>query len=72
MWLYFRLGTARRTAMLVFGVIMLAIQAAVFFGPPPPSDKAAATTALLAYVIFALVIRALERRATLPAGTQAS
>jgi len=58
--------------MLVFGVIMLAIQAAVFFGPPPPSDKAAATTALLAYVIFALVIRALERRATLPAGTQAS
>ena len=72
MWLYFRLGTARRTAMLVFGVTMLAIQAAVFFGPPPPSDKAAAATALLAYVIFALVIRALERRATLPAGTQAS
>jgi len=72
MWLYFRLGTARRTAMFVFGVTMLAIQAAVFFGPPPPSDKAAAATALLAYVIFALVIRALERRATLPAGTQAS
>src|SRR5437899_9998513 len=42
MWLYFRLGTARRTAMFVFGVTMLAIQAAVFFGPPPPSDKAAA------------------------------
>ena len=29
MWLYFRLGTARRSAMLVFGVIMLAIQAYV-------------------------------------------
>src|SRR2546426_10685123 len=72
MWLYFRLGTARRTAMLVFGVVMLAIQASVFFGPPPPSDKAAAATALVSYVIFALVIRALERRATLPAGTQAS
>lgn len=38
MWLYFRLGTARRTAMLVFGVIMLAIQAYIFFGPPPVSD----------------------------------
>src|SRR5436189_4335531 len=32
MLLYFRLGTARRTAMLVFGIIMLAIQAYVFFG----------------------------------------
>ena len=63
MWLYFRPGTARRTAMLVFGVIMLAIQAAVFFGPPPPSDKAAAGTALIAYALFAAVIRALERQA---------
>src|SRR2546426_1584283 len=72
MWLYFRLGTARRTAVLVFGLIMLTIQAAVFFGPPPPSNKAAAGTALISYVIFALIIRALERRASLPAGTQAS
>ena len=62
MWLYFGLGTARRTAMLVFGVVMLAIQASVFFGPPPPSDKAAAATALVSYVVFALIIRALERR----------
>ncbi len=62
MWLYFRLGTARRTAMLVFGVIMLAIQAYVFFGPPPASDNAAALTALVAYAVFALIIRALERR----------
>src|SRR5256712_3553108 len=62
MWLYFRLGTARRTAMLVFGVIMLAIQAYVFFGPPPVSDNAAALTALVAYAVFALIIRALERR----------
>ena len=61
MWLYLR-HTARRTAMLVFGVIMLGIQAYVFFGPPPASDKAAAATALIAYAVFALVIRALERR----------
>jgi len=61
MWIYLR-HTARRTAMLVFGVVMLAIQAYVFFGPPPSSDKAAAGTAFASYVIFALVIRALERR----------
>jgi hypothetical protein len=64
MWLYLRQGAARRTAMLVFGVVMLAIQVYVFFGPPPPSDKAAAGTAFASYVIFALVIRALERRTT--------
>src|SRR5438876_137067 len=62
MWLYLR-HRARRTAMLVFGVVMLAIQAYVFFGPPPTSDKAAAATALIAYAVFAVVIRALERRA---------
>ena len=62
MWLYFRLGAARRTAMLVFGAIMLGIQAYIFFGPPPASDKAAAFTALVSYVVFALIIRALERR----------
>jgi len=62
MWLYLREGTARRTAMLVFGVVMLGIQAYVFFGPPPASRNAAAATALIAYAVFAGVIRALERR----------
>src|SRR6266436_1500276 len=61
MWLYLR-HSARRTAMLVFGVVMLGIQAYVFFGPPPASDKAAAATALVAYAVFAVLIRALERR----------
>ncbi len=61
MWLYLR-HTPRRTAMLAFGVVMLAMQAYVFFGPPPASDKAAAATALIAYAVFAVVIRALERR----------
>jgi hypothetical protein len=62
MLLYFQVGTARRAAMLAFGVIMLAIQTYVFFGPPPPSDKAAAGTGLVAYAVFTLIIRALERR----------
>src|SRR5262245_46905320 len=70
MWLYFRTGTTRRTATVFFGVIMLAIQAYVFFGPPPVSDKAAACTAIAAYIVFALVIWILERRptATVPGG----
>jgi hypothetical protein len=62
MWLYFRTGAARRTATATFGLIMLAIQAYVFFGPPPPSDKAAAVTAIVAYVVFAVVIRLLGGR----------
>ena len=62
MWLYFGLGPGPRRGMLVFGVVMLAIQAYVFFGPPPVSDHAAAWTALGAYVVFAAVARRLERR----------
>jgi len=60
MWLYFRTGAARRLAMTVFGIVMLAIQVYVFFGPPPASDKSVAGTALAAYVVFAVVIRLLE------------
>jgi hypothetical protein len=62
MWLYFRTGVARRIATAAFGLIMLAIQAYVFFGPPPASDKAAAATAILAFVVFAVVIRLIEGR----------
>ncbi|MGH9895170.1 MAG: hypothetical protein ACREA0_24945, partial [bacterium] len=62
MWLYFRTPTTRPISIAVFGLIMLAVQAYVFFGPPPVSDKAAAATALAAYVVFAGVIRVLERR----------
>jgi hypothetical protein len=42
-----------KVGLLIFGVVMLAIQVYVFFGPPPPSDRAAAMTALLAYALFA-------------------
>ena len=69
MWLYFRTGAARRLATATFGLIMVAIQAYVFFGPPPVSDKAAAATALASYVLFAGIIRLLERpRAVADAG----
>jgi hypothetical protein len=40
--------------MMVFGLIMLAIQAYIFFGPPPVSDHAAAWTALGSYAVFAV------------------
>jgi hypothetical protein len=66
LWLYIRTGVTRRGALVLFGLIMLAIQAYIFFGPPPVSDKAAALTALAAYAVFALAIRFLERRSRLP------
>ena len=64
-WLYLTLGPVRRTAFLVFGVIMLAIQVYVFFGPPPASANAAAATAIVAYALFAFIIRVLERKTPL-------
>ena len=71
MALYFQATAMKRLPMTVFGLIMLAIQAYVFFGPAPASDKAAAWTALAAYAVFALAVARLERagqRATLRAG----
>ena len=61
MWLYFGTGSVPRLRMVLFGLVMLAIQAYVFFGPPPGSDKAAAWTALAAYAVFAGVVARLER-----------
>ena len=62
MWLYLVRYRMRVTPLILFGLVMLAIQAYVFFGPPPASDNAAAMTALAAYAIFAAVIALLERR----------
>ena len=59
---FLRARPTRRTAIIVFGVVMLGIQAYVFFGPPPASPAAAASTALAAYGIFALVIWFLAHR----------
>ena len=62
MWLSFQVGVRRRVPTAVFGLVMVAVQAYVFFGPPPVSDKAAAITALAAYAVFAAVIGLFERR----------
>ena len=56
----------RRRGIIGFGLVMLAIQAYVFFGPPPVSAAAAAVTALSAYAIFALVIWFLADRHFIP------
>ena len=47
-----------------FGILMLAIQAYVFFGPPPTSPDAAARTALVAYIVFAAVAQWLDLQRT--------
>jgi len=59
----------RGSLTIVFGAVMLAIQAYIFFGPPPVSGSAAALTALVSYALFAAVIHLLERRRSLRAGT---
>ena len=62
MWLCLRGRLARSAWTLILGVLMLAIQAYVFFGPPPTSDRAAASTALIAYGVFATMIWWLQDR----------
>jgi hypothetical protein len=62
MWVYLRGRLARSVGTVVFGVLMLGIQAYIFFGPPPTSDHAAAATALIAYAVFAVVIWWLQDR----------
>lgn len=56
MAVFLRAQPTRRTAIVIFGVVMLGIQAYIFFGPPPASPAAVASTALAAYGIFALII----------------
>jgi hypothetical protein len=68
-WLCLRGRLARSRGTLVFGLLMLAIQAYVFFGPPPASDRAAASTALIAYAAFATVIWWLQDRRAVTAAT---
>lgn len=51
-----------RFGPVLFGVVMLAIQAWIFFGPPPASPAAAAVTALVSYVAFAALVRWLDGR----------
>jgi len=67
MWLYLRVSPGPRVPMMLFGLVMLAIQAYVFFGPAPVSDRAIAVTALASYAAFAAVVARLERARRPPA-----
>jgi hypothetical protein len=64
--LYLRSTTSNsavgKYGVAILGVVMLSIQATVFFGPPPSSDRAAAVTALVLYAAFAWIAFWLERR----------
>src|SRR5487761_412869 len=51
-----------RYGMLIFGIVMLGIEALLFFGLPPASDKATADTALALYFIFAGIAYWLEQK----------
>lgn len=46
----------------VFGILMIAIQAYVFFGPVPGSPGELAVTALVSYFVFAAAIHWLDRQ----------
>ena len=53
--LYLARRPERGVGLAVFSLVMLAIQAMVFFGPPPESGAQIAATALGSYVVFAIV-----------------
>jgi hypothetical protein len=55
-----------KIGLAVFGIIMLGVQATVFFGPPPASAAAAAISALLAYGMFAAFVAWWEARHPAP------
>ena len=54
--LYLARRPERGVGLVVFSLLMLGIQAVVFFGPPPTSGSRIAATALASYVVFALVV----------------
>jgi membrane-bound metal-dependent hydrolase YbcI (DUF457 family) len=69
MALYLHAGAPRRVPAIVFGLVMLAVQAYIFFGPPPASGPSVAVTALGSYALFAAVMGYLERPSTAPTAT---
>lgn len=66
MFMYMRrtkaISSVGRFGPPAFGIVMLSIQAYVFFGPPPASDKAAAVTALASYLVFAGIAEWLDKQ----------
>ena len=65
--LYLARRPERGIGLVVFSLVMLGIQAMVFFGPPPESGAQIAATALGSYVVFAIVVWWLADRR--PAGS---
>ena len=56
-------SVARRAGIVVFGFVLILIQAAnTFVGRPPSSDRAFAITALIFYTLFAGIAFLLEKR----------
>jgi membrane-bound metal-dependent hydrolase YbcI (DUF457 family) len=64
--IYLRTQPTRRARVVAFALVMLVIQAYIFFGPPPVSSSAIAATALGAYGSFAVVIWLLADRRPAP------
>lgn len=62
MVLYLRGRHRGWVSLIGFGLVILAIQAIVFFGPPLPSGRVAAGMALATYCILAVFIAWWERR----------
>ncbi len=58
------LDNGGRYGFILFGLLMIAVQAVVFFGKPPTSDAEIAISALLSYFLFAGVAFWLERKRT--------
>ena len=53
--LYLANRQERGLGLVVFSLLMLGLQAMVFFGPPPASGTQIAATALVSYLVFASV-----------------
>ena len=51
-----------RYGMPVFGILLIGLQAMIFFGAPPSSPVAAALTALASYIVLAGIVYWLDRQ----------
>jgi hypothetical protein len=73
-FLYMRSTTAEsligKFGMPVYGLLLILLQAYIFFGPDPASPSAAAFTALLAYIVLAGLAFWLEKYRTETSGAE--
>ena len=68
LWFCLRGRLAHLRGTMAFGIVMVVIQAYIFFGPPPSSDRELALTALISYAVFASAIWWLQDRRPVKAG----